>query len=66
MDDLLKLTSYQLNKVPTALQNTIHAQASYIYQSQFDNPLDFGQDAMALGWLMITCRADQECIDWLR
>lgn len=50
MNDMLKFTSYQLDKVPTAIQNTIIAQASYIYQYQFDNPLDFGKDAMALGW----------------
>ncbi|KTD01451.1 serine hydrolase [Legionella feeleii] len=50
MADLLKFTRYQLSKSPAALQDTILAQASYVYQSQFDNPLDFGKDAMALGW----------------
>ncbi|CDZ77201.1 D-alanyl-D-alanine-carboxypeptidase/endopeptidaseAmpH precursor [Legionella massiliensis] len=50
MQDLMIFAQYQLGNKPKEQENARIAHASYIYQNQFDNPLDFSKDAMALGW----------------
>ncbi|QDQ39256.1 serine hydrolase [Legionella geestiana] len=52
MRDLLKFARYSLGKTPESALNTVLTQASYRYQADFDNPLAFGHDAMALGWIV--------------
>ncbi|MCA0402990.1 MAG: beta-lactamase family protein [Proteobacteria bacterium] len=50
MRDMLVFASYQAGLLNEGLDNIKLAQASYIYQGEFDNPYSFGEDAMALGW----------------
>ncbi|WED42488.1 serine hydrolase [Legionella cardiaca] len=50
MPDMLKFTAYQLSQDSRIKETTTLAHASYIYQAEFDNSLEFGDDAMALGW----------------
>ncbi|MDR3504407.1 MAG: serine hydrolase [Legionella sp.] len=50
MPDMLRFTAYQLSHESRAREISVLSQASYIYQSEFSNPFEFGDDAMALGW----------------
>lgn len=52
MEDLLIFLNYSLGNTHQhqSLKNNLITQASYITQNGFDNPLEFGNDSMALAW----------------